>query len=82
MKTSKKTFAAVLLASLTIGILGIDANALTPVTKATKVAVVTTATSATVTWNPFAKGKVTGVKIIAANGSRKITKTLSATTKS
>ncbi|MFM2277173.1 MAG: hypothetical protein RIT12_569 [Actinomycetota bacterium] len=82
MKTSKKTFAAVLLASLTIGILGIDANALTPVTKATKVAVVTTATSATITWNPFAKGKVTGIKIVAANGSKKTTKTLPATAKS
>lgn len=82
MKSNKKASASVLLASLIIGIFGIDANALTPVAKPTKVAVVTTATSATITWTPFAKGKVTEVKIIAANGSKKITKSLSATSKS
>jgi hypothetical protein len=82
MKSTKKTSAAVLLASLIIGVLGIDANALTPVAKPTKVAVVTTPTTATITWTPFAKGKVTSVKIIASTGSRKITKTASATAKS
>jgi hypothetical protein len=82
MRLTKKASAALLLAALTIGILGIDASALTPVTKATKVAVVTTPTTATITWTAFAKGKVTGIKIIAANGSKKITKSIPATSKS
>ena len=82
MKSNKKASASVLLASLIIGIFGIDANALTPVAKATKVAVVTTPTTATITWNAFAKGKVTEVKIVASTGSKKITKTASATAKS
>jgi hypothetical protein len=85
MRSTKKVSAAFLLASLTIGILGIDASALTPVTKATKVAVVTTPTTATITWAAFAKGKVTGIKIVAANGSKaikKITRSASATSKS
>jgi hypothetical protein len=85
MRSTKKASAALLLASLTIGILGLDASALTPVTKATKVAVVTTPTTATITWAAFAKGKVTGIKIIAANGSKaikKITRSVSATSKS
>ena len=82
MKSTKKASASVLLASLIIGVLGIDANALTPVAKPTKVAVVTTPTTATITWTPFAKGKVTSVKIVASTGSKKITKTASATAKS
>ena len=82
MKSNKKASASVLLASLIIGIFGIDANALTPVAKPTKVAVVTTPTTATITWTAFAKGKVTEVKIVASTGSKKITKTASATAKS
>jgi beta-glucanase (GH16 family) len=82
MKTTKKASASLLLAALTIGILGIDASAVTAVSKPTKVAVVTTPTTATLTWTAFAKGKVTGVKIVASAGSQKITKTASATAKS
>ena len=82
MKSNRKASASLLLASLIIGIFGIDANALTPVAKPTKVAVVTTSTTATITWTAFAKGKVTAVKIVASTGSKKITKTASATAKS
>lgn len=82
MKSTKKTSAAVLLASLMIGVLGLDASALTPVAKPSKVSVSTATTTATVTWAPFAKGKVTSVKIVATTGSKKIVKTTSATAKS
>jgi beta-glucanase (GH16 family) len=81
MKTTKKASAALLLASLTIGILGIDASAVTAVTKASRVTVVTTGTTATVNWVVFPKGKVTGIRVIATLGSHKITKALSATAK-
>jgi hypothetical protein len=79
MKTTKKASASLLLASLTIGILGIDASALTAVTKASRVTVVTTGTTATVNWAAFPKGKVTGIRVVATLGSKKITKALSAT---
>ena len=78
---AKKASAALLLASLTVGLLGIDASALTPVTKPTKVAAVTTGTTATVTWAAFPKGKVTGIRVVATLGSQKITRSLSATAK-
>ena len=81
VNSAKKASAALLLASLTVGLLGIDANALTPVTKPTKVAVVTTGTTATLTWAAFPKGKVTGIKVVATLGSKKITKSLSASLK-
>jgi len=82
MKTTKKASASLLLAALTIGILGMDASAVTAVPKPTKVAVVTTPTTATLTWTAFAKGRVTGIKIVATSGSQKITRTASATAKS
>jgi beta-glucanase (GH16 family) len=55
-----------------------NANAATAVPKASKVSVTTTTKTAKLTWAAFAKGKVTSIKVVAAAGSSKITKTISA----
>ena len=82
MKLNKRAISALLLAALSIGALGLSANAATVVPKASKVSVVTTTKTAKVSWAPFAKGKVTAVRVVAAAGSAKITKTVYATTTS
>jgi len=79
LKLNKKVISAFLLAALTVGLLGIDASALTAVPKATKVTVSTTETTAKLSWAAFAKGKVSSIRVVATTGATKITKTVLAT---
>lgn len=78
MKTNKRVVSALLLAALSFGAIGNNASAATAVPKASKVAVSTTAKTAKLSWAAFAKGKVSSIKVVAAAGSAKITKTVSA----
>jgi len=71
-----------LLATLSFSAVGINASAATVVPKASKVTVTTTTKTAKLSWAAFAKGKVTAIKVVAAAGSAKITKTVSAKTTS
>lgn len=78
MKFNKRVISAFLLATLSFSAVGINASAATVVPKASKVTVVTTTKTAKLSWAAFAKGKVTAIKVVAAAGSSKITKTVSA----
>jgi len=78
LKLNKRVISALLLGALSIGVIGMNANAATAVPKASKVSVTTTTKTAKLTWAAFAKGKVTSIKVVAAAGSSKITKTISA----
>lgn len=78
MKSTKRAISTLLLAALAIGVIGTSATATTPVPKASKVSVVTTTKTAKLAWAAFAKGKVTGIKVVAAAGASKITKTIPA----
>ena len=80
MKTTKKTLVAILFGALALSAIGLDANALAPVTKASRVTVVTTTNSAKLSWLAFPKGKVSSIKLVALTGSTKIVKTLPAKT--
>ena len=82
MKSTKRVISTLLLATLAIGIVGTSATAKTLVPKASKVSVITTTKTAKLTWAAFAKGKVTSIKVVAAAGSSKITKTVPATSTS
>ena len=78
MKLNKKVIASILFAAVTVGVMGIDANAATIIPKATNVAVTTTTNTATLTWSAFPKGKITSIKVSAIHGSTRILKTLTA----
>jgi beta-glucanase (GH16 family) len=78
LKSNKRVISALLLAAFSIGAVGINASAATVVPKASKLSVVTTTKTAKITWAAFAKGKVTAIKVVAAAGSSKITKTVPA----
>jgi beta-glucanase (GH16 family) len=78
MRSNKRVVSALLLAILSIGVISFNASAATSVTKASKVSVSTTNTTAKVSWALFAKGKVTSIKVTATAGSSKLTKTLTA----
>ena len=77
MKIRSKVLSAFLFAALTVGAVGIDANALAIVPKATQVAVSTTATTAKLTWSAFPSNKITDIKVSAVSGSTRILKTIS-----
>jgi beta-glucanase (GH16 family) len=78
LKSNKRYISALLLAAFLIGVVGINATAATFVPKASKVSVITTSKTAKLSWAVFANGKVTSIKVVAAAGSSKITKTVSA----
>lgn len=78
MKLNRKVISAFLFASITVGLIGLDANAATIVPKATSVAATTTTNTAKLTWRAFPAGKVTSIKVSAVSGSTKILKTLAA----
>jgi len=82
LKNNKRFLSALLLAALSIGAAGISANAAPAIPKASKVTAVTTTKTAKISWAAFAKGKVSSIKVVAAAGSSKITKTVSAKTTS
>lgn len=67
---------AFLLAAITTSSIGISANAVSSVPKASNVVVSTTAKSAKISWSAFPKGKITAIKVSASAGSFKITKRL------
>lgn len=76
MKT-KKPFIALLCAVALVLNISINAQAVT-VPKATNFKVLTTTTTAKLTWTKFATGKISSIRVQAAYGSTKKLKTLSA----